>query len=248
MNSALGYTSPSQQARVMTESWVATNFFCPNCGESPLKKYPNNQPVADFVCDVCNEDYELKSKKGPFGAKVVDGAYQAMMDRLAGSRNPNFLLLNYNQNYQVSDFCVVPKHFIVPEIVERRRPLAVTARRAGWVGCNILLGKVPEAGKIFFVRASRVVQKRFVRRHWNKTLFLRHVTQARKGWLLDTMNCIERLGCSRFSLAEMYTFEDELSQKYPANAHVRDKLRQQLQLLRDKGYLDFEGRGQYRLR
>jgi len=26
----------------------------------------------------------------------------------------------------------------VPEIIERRKPLAITARRAGWIGCNIL--------------------------------------------------------------------------------------------------------------
>ncbi len=245
---ALGYTSRSQQARVMTESWVASHFFCPNCGDFPLKKYPNNQPVADFVCGKCNEDYELKSKQGVFGSKMVDGGYQTMMDRLAGSRNPNFLLLNYTQSCQVSDFCIVPKHFIVPDLIEKRKPLAATARRAGWIGCNVLLSRIPESGKIFFVRQSDVLQKRLVRQRWERTLFLRDFSEEKKGWLLDTMNCVERLGRNTFSLADVYGFEAELAEKYPRNNHVRDKLRQQLQVLRKKGYVDFVGRGQYRLR
>lgn len=33
--------------------------------------------------------------------------------------------------------------------------------------------------------------------------------------------------------------------KYPNNQPVKDKIRQQLQVLRDKGYLDFVSRGYY---
>lgn len=232
----------------MTESWVASNIFCPNCGDFPVRKYPNNQPVADFVCGECNEDYELKSKKGFFVEKLVDGAYQTMMERLSSSRNPNFLLLSYTHTFQVNDLCVVPKHFIIPGIIERRNPLSTTARRAGWVGCNILLKQIPESGKIFFVRGGEILQKSLVRQNWERTLFLRDVPQIRKGWLLDTMGCIEKLGSKTFSLAEMYAFEADLAKKYPDNGHIKDKIRQQLQALRDKGYLDFVGRGQYRLR
>jgi type II restriction enzyme len=39
-----------------------------------------------------------------------------------------------------------------------------------------------------------------------------------------------------------------LSQIYPNNRHVRQKIRQQLQVLRDHRYLDFVSRGNYRLR
>ena len=35
---------------------------------------------------------------------------------------------------------------------------------------------------------------------------------------------------------------------HPDNRHVRDKIRQQLQVLRDHGYLEFVSRGSYRLR
>lgn len=33
---------------------------------------------------------------------------------------------------------------------------------------------------------------------------------------------------------------------YPENHHIREKIRQQLQLLRDKGIIEFVGRGRYK--
>jgi len=39
-----------------------------------------------------------------------------------------------------------------------------------------------------------------------------------------------------------------LARIHPANQHVRDKIRQQLQVQRDLNLLEFVGRGKYRLR
>ena len=109
--------------------------------------------IADFYCSNCHEEYELKSKQNTLGMKIVDGAYHTMLTRLTSNNNPNFFLLNYDlTNLEVTNFLVIPKHFFVPEIIERRKPLAETARRAGWVGCNILLNYIPQTGKIFFVK------------------------------------------------------------------------------------------------
>lgn len=52
----------------------------------------------------------------------------------------------------MTNLLVVPKHFFVRDIIERRKPLAATARRAGWTGSNILLDQVPDAGKIFLIQ------------------------------------------------------------------------------------------------
>ena len=65
--------------------------------------------------------------------------------------------------------------------------------------------------------------------------------------MLDTMRSIEKLEKREFTLEDVYTFEKELSVLHPENKHVKDKIRQQLQVLRDKGYLDFVSRGYYRL-
>jgi hypothetical protein len=50
-----------------------------------------------------------------------------------------------------------------------------------------------------------------------------------------------------FTTAEVYAFERELERLHPDNRHVRDKIRQQLQVLRDAGLLVHVGRGKWRL-
>src|SRR5581483_1560856 len=80
------FQSPSQSARVLTEGWVAQQAFCTNCGNNKLSKFANNRPLADFFCSACNEQFELKSKKGAFGAKVLDGAYARKIERLNSNK------------------------------------------------------------------------------------------------------------------------------------------------------------------
>ncbi|MGC8581819.1 MAG: hypothetical protein ACP5MW_05710, partial [Thermoplasmata archaeon] len=36
-----------------------------------------------------------------------------------------------------------------------------------------------------------------------------------------------------------------LAEKHPNNKHIKDKIRQQLQILRERGYLEFKGNGKY---
>jgi hypothetical protein len=61
-----------------------------------MSQFPNNSPLADFLCGSCSEEFELKSQKSKFGAKVADGAYKTKCERLAASNNPNLLLMNYD--------------------------------------------------------------------------------------------------------------------------------------------------------
>lgn len=243
------YTSLSQKVRVLTENWVDRQIYCPNCGHLEIDKYENNKPVADFFCSNCREDYELKSKKNSIGAKIVDGAYRTMIERLQSTNNPNFFLLDYNlKNYKVQNFIVIPKHFFIPEIIEKRKPLSENARRAGWIGCNILLQSIPRSGKIFYIKNGYPENKRDVLKNWQKTLFLRKLNKIDlRGWTLDVMNCIDKLNKKEFILEDVYKFENILGQKHPENKHVKDKIRQQLQFLRDGGYLEFLNRGKYRL-
>ncbi|KJJ85097.1 type II site-specific deoxyribonuclease [Candidatus Omnitrophus magneticus] len=243
------YKSLSQKVRVLTEEWVKNEIYCPNCGDSNLERYPNNKPVADFFCKKCDEDYELKSKSNNVGKKIVDGAYKAMRDRLADAHNPNLFLLNYDlDSWQVSNFFVIPKHFFISEIIEKRAPLSVSARRAGWVGCNILLSKIPEVGRIFFIRNKRIEAKENVCASWQKTLFLREEKEAvARGWLLDVMRCIELIRKDGFTLADVYKFAPMLAKQHPKNRYIKDKIRQQLQILRDRKYIHFVDRGCYRV-
>lgn len=83
---------------------------------------------------------------------------------------------------------------------------------------------------------------------WRQTLFLKDQSVEARGWLLDVMKAVDAIGRAEFSLGDAYAFEDRLKLIYPHNNNVRPKIRQQLQVLRDNGYLDFVGRGKYRLR
>lgn len=242
---AKGYKSKSQIARVLTEAWVKANAYCPHCGQDYLNDFANNRPVADFFCDNCQEQFELKSKKGNTGRKIVDGAYQSMIERISSDKNPNFFFLNYVETYHVKNFLIIPKHFFTPSIIEKRKPLPPTARRAGWEGCNIIMSSIPDSGKIFYIKNQNVVDKKDVLSQWQKTSFLRQTAHKSKGWLLDILGCLEQIPTQDFQLKDVYAFENHLKRLHPENNFIRDKIRQQLQLLRDKGYVKFISRGRY---
>ena len=235
------YNSNSQKIRVITEQWVNDNLFCPYCGKAHIAHFENNRPVADFYCPDCAEEYELKSKNGTIENKINDGAYDTMIQRIVSINNPNFFFMNYNKhNLQV------PKYFFSPEIIEKRKPLSDTARRAGWVGCNIILKQIPEEGRIFIVKNEMEISRKEIISKVRRTEFIKQYKLDARGWVLDVLNCVNKIEGRDFTLEQMYEFEDVLAKKYPNNNHIKDKIRQQLQILRNKGIIEFRGRGNYR--
>ncbi len=248
-NTALihGYKSPAQQARILTEDWLARNMYCPICGAISIKKAESNAPVKDYVCNYCKAQYELKSKRAStdkYHTKVNDGVYRTMIDRITSLDNPSFFFLHYDR-YEVNNLIIVPKCFFVPDIIEKRKPLPASARRAGWEGCNILLGKVPEAAKIPIIRNGVALDASEVSQKYNQVYALQTRSLASRGWLFDVLQCTEKLG-STFTLEQMYSFVPLLRTKHPQNNNIEAKIRQQLQFLRDKGLIEFTTRGVYR--
>lgn len=121
--------------------------------------------------------------------------------------------------------------------------MAQTARRAGWTGCTILLDEIPEIGKISIIRNSVEISRDVVISQYKHTEKLLTKNLDSRGWLMDVLACVERLPGREFTLGEMYAFTEELQRKHPANTFVQPKIRQQLQCLRDKGYIEFLDRG-----
>jgi len=247
---AASYCSKSQQSRVITESWVEANVFCVVCGNSTLKKFENNRPVADFYCEKCNKEFELKSKRGTIGDTIIDGEYHKKIERLNSLTNPSLLMLGYDDvSFRALELSIVPYFFFTEDLIQKRKPLSLTARRAGWTGSNILLSKLPDAGRIYFLRDGAIRSKAQVRSEWERTSFLANKRELeQRGWVIDVLKCVERIGAKEFVLADVYKFESELASKHTGNRHVRDKIRQQLQVLRDQGFIEFVGKGQYRLK
>ncbi|MBO4401608.1 MAG: restriction endonuclease [Selenomonadaceae bacterium] len=243
---ALDYKSPSQKIRVMSERWFLSNIFCPCCGNDHVDKLKNNSPVADMRCGNCGEIFEAKSKKNHLGAKIPDGAYHTMIERITGNLNPQLFVMQYSPALTVRDLIFIPKFFFTPDIIEKRKPLSATARRAGWVGCNILYQKIPEQGRIDIIRDGREFEIADVLQRYRKIEALKTDNLKLRGWLLDVLNCVNAIKSETFTLQEIYQYADFLKAKHALNNNVEPKIRQQLQFLRDKGFIEFVGRGVYR--
>ena len=171
-----------------------------------------------------------------------------MKQRLAAANNPSLFVMGYDRAaHRVSELIVVPRHFFTEAIIRPRPPLGPNARRAGWQGCTIRLKDVPAAGRIPLIRHGAPRPQAEVRAAWSATLFLRETRPEARGWLLAVMGAVEAIGRPEFTLAEVYAHEVRLAALYPGNRNVRPKIRQQLQVLRDRGWLAFgDKRGTYR--
>ena len=188
----------------------------------------------------------LKAKKNDsdrFQSTVADGVYGTMIDRITSLDNPSFFFMHYNR-YEVNNLIIVPKCFFTPDIIEKRNALSNNARRAGWEGCNILMQRIPATAKIPIILNGVTMPVADVISKYKRVYSLQTKSMESRGWLVDTLHLVERLE-ETFTLKQMYDFCDELKIKHPNNNHIKDKIRQQLQYLRDKGFVEFKGNGVY---
>ncbi len=242
------YKSASQRARVGTESWGSANFFCPACESPKLAPAPRNTVAVDYFCPSCESPFQLKSQSKPLGSKIVDAAYSEMKRAILEDRTPNLFVLHYDlDTWAVRTVLLVPHFAFALSAVERRKPLTSTARRAGWVGCNILLEKIPVHARIPVVSEGNPHTPREVRGSYDRLRPLEKLQVEKRGWTLDVLQVVQSLGKLNLTLADVYAHADALAKLHPNNAHIRDKIRQQLQVLRDLGLLEFLGGGSYRL-
>lgn len=235
-------------ARVATEAWAAKHLFCVGCQSPILTAAPSGTKARDYSCPLCNDQFQLKSLSRPFGNRILDSAYGTMMAAIASDSAPHFLLLHYaRETWSVVDLLFIPKFAIPESAIEKRKPPRPTARRAGYVGCNIVLTHVPKDARIPIVTNGRSMSPASVRQSFGRIRPLADLKAEERGWTLDVLTAVRELNREEFSLDDIYSKERDLAELHPANRHVRDKIRQQLQVLRDKGLVEFYGRGKYRL-
>jgi type II restriction enzyme len=241
-----GYRSRSQIARVVTQGWIGRELECLNCTAPRLEPTAQNTKARDFVCEKCDEPYELKSTAGRFGRWVNDGQYETLLDTIAHSRTPNLLLLECDLAAgQVRTLSAVHRRVLSQLAVVPRKPLGPMARRAGWRGCNIDLNLVPMSGRISIVSNSTQAPWSVVRADWSRLGFLIDLQPQEQGWIQDVLACVQQLPDDTFELKDVYEYDGQLGKLHPENRHVRPKIRQQLQQLVAKGLLTRTERGKY---
>ena len=171
-----------------------------------------------------------------------------MLQKIREDETPNLVALHYDvESWSVRNVFLVPEFAFSISAIEKRKPLAPTARRAGWIGCNILLTEIPPDARIPLVVDGEPTSPKSSRKQYAKVRPLANLRPEMRGWTLDVLNLIRSLHKPTFTLADAYTLEPHLASLHPANRHVRDKIRQQLQILRDLGLLHFVSPGHYRL-
>ena len=245
---ALNYKSSSQKVRVISEKWYDENMYCPACPSENLEQKPPNEKVIDFICPKCDERFQMKSMGHEFRFRVMNSAYEPKIKSIKMGTSPNYVFMQYNKkDMRVHNLIIVPKHFITPRIIEKRKPLGPKARRAGWVGSNILLGYLPKDARIDIIRNGFIIPKNDVRYFWQQFSFLKEMTLQSRGWITDILICVRKLGKKEFTLVDMYDYEDLLTDLHPKNKNIRPKIRQQMQILRDKGFIEFMGKGKYKI-
>ena len=68
------------------------------------------------------------------------------------------------------------------------------------------------------------------------------------GWTFDVLIAVRSLNKLEFTNEDAYTLAPHLKKLHPRNKHVNDKIRQQLQVLRDLGFLFHVREGAWRLK
>lgn len=242
------YKSAAQRARVATEPWALENLFCPSCPSPRLRATDAGTEAVDFVCPRCEEPFQLKSQSHSLGRKIVDAAYDSMMRVIQRDATPNLVTLHYNADaWRVLNVLLIPRFVFSASAIEKRPPLGPGARRAGWVGCNILLDAFPSEARIPIVLDGVASSPSLVRKLYKDLEPLASLRVEKRGWTLDVLRAVESLKKHEFTLDDAYSAETHLARLHPANRHIRPKIRQQLQVLRDLGFLRFLGHGRYRL-
>jgi len=170
-----------------------------------------------------------------------------MIRTIKEGNTPTFLLLEYSTTWSIQALKAIHHSLITETSIEARKPLAATARRAGWVGCNIVLPAIAIEGQIPVLQKGKMQPKTKSREAFARLESLSTLSSSSRSWAATILNLVHRLPRSSFTLADMYRFEAELESLYPNNKHVRPKIRQQLQVLRDAGLIMFLGDGRYEI-
>lgn len=241
------YNSEAQKSRVLSEKWIESNGYCLACESDILRQTTANTRATDFICPRCRQGYELKAFRVRPKNRLVDGAYSALMGRILDGSVPTLMMLERNQQWEIQNLTAIHHLFLTPEVIEQRKPLSLTARRAGWIGCNIRLDRLAPDAQIEVVSSGVFNNRDAARKAFQRFGNLNEISPEKRGWATLTLKIVRNLKSKAFALGDLYEKEEKFARTYPANRNIRPKIRQQLQVLRDLGYLEFLGGGSYRL-
>jgi type II restriction enzyme len=121
----------------MGEELVIQNCSCFKCKrKKTLKRLPSNFKCADVICDFCGYLAQVKATTSPNvdlpPKRLLSAAWGVQRERMnAGIYFPLFIV---QVNLKRKSIFYLPADFQTEEMFVPRKPLSVTAKRAGWQG------------------------------------------------------------------------------------------------------------------
>jgi type II restriction enzyme len=144
------WTSESRIVGEACEDYVKNKVKCVRCNNNNFKKYKTNEKSKDLICISCNQKYQIKAKsathkqinnikcKNQF--KTIGGEYSTTLNNI--NEKIDYLIILYEkQSYKILNILYITNENITSNYITPRNPLSLTAKRAGWQGCNILFEK-----------------------------------------------------------------------------------------------------------
>lgn len=147
-----------QELGKLGEQLVAQHVDCPSCKRGrTLRRLPTNFKCADLICDFCGYLAQVKATRTDDPAtlpkSVLGAAWSAQKERMdAGIYFPLFLVL-YKSNRHLAIY-YLSSDLQPAAMFKPRKPLSVTARRAGWQGFTYDLTTIPAGGFVRIFSAS----------------------------------------------------------------------------------------------
>jgi type II restriction enzyme len=167
---------------------------------------------------------------------------------IESDQTPNMFFLHYRlPDLTVQNVFLIPHFAFSLSCVQKRNALSPKAQRRGYVGCYFALDQIPSDARIGIVENGKPSQPSSVRSAYDRLRPLERLKVEQRGWTLDVLQVVTSLRKKEFVLSDVYAHDSELAKLHPNNSHIHDKIRQQLQVLRDMGLLEFLGGGSYRL-
>lgn len=215
------------------EMFHAWNYFA--CGDQKRGVLEIDEPMVEFATllflkEIAKEYSDCKEEES---FAEFDSIRDFAIDNVHNKQDACGETASYGFGYYIYSLLGTKEECSVLDM------LSEYVRNSGNISETDAVKKVKELLSPFYPLDK---EKRTLELFYN-IIFQRRIVLS--GWSLEVYNYIKRIRKDVFSLNDIYSFSDEIQQKYPQNNNIRAKIRQQLQILCDKGIIQRIGRGEY---
>ena len=133
------------------ENYVKNKIKCIRCKNNNFEKYKTNEKSKDLICISCNQKYEIKAKRATHNQvnnikntkqfKTIGGDYLTTLNNI--NEKIDYLIILYEKrSYKILSVLYITNENINLNCIIPRNPLSLTAKRAGWQGCNLIFDNI----------------------------------------------------------------------------------------------------------